>query len=106
MALRLRFALGLAVAWAATPCLALDVWVSHVLDLGADAHALRIDAKRKVIYVSTPVGNRVVFVDLDSFMVQKRVYVGFHPAGLDLSADGNTLYAALNKAGSIAAYDL
>ena len=94
--------LGLAnneISWAQT-------WQSRSMDLGDTAQALRVDGSRNEIYVSVPNANRVFFIDADTLQIVQKVYVGFHPTGIDLGEDGNTLYAALNQAGAIAVYDL
>ncbi|QBB70136.1 hypothetical protein ELE36_07020 [Pseudolysobacter antarcticus] len=81
-------------------------WLTHSVDIGGVPVALRVDAKRERIYLSVPGSNRVFFVDLHTLEVQRQVYVGFHPTGMDLSHDGDTLYTALNQAGAIGVYDL
>jgi len=81
-------------------------WLTKSVDLGAVPHGLRVDAARGLIYLSVPEANRVYFVDRHSLAVTRKVYVGFHPTGIDLSAEGNTLYTALNQAGALGVYDL
>jgi hypothetical protein len=81
-------------------------WLAKSVDLGAVPHGVRVDAARGLIYLSVPEANRVYVADRHSLAVTRKVYVGFHPTGIDLSADGNTLYTALNQAGAIGVYDL
>src|SRR6185312_7309962 len=50
--------------------------------------------------------NGVAVVSLDSATVLKTLPVGASPAGIDLSADGDTLYSALNGQGGLGVYDL
>jgi len=97
------------IAWATigAPSLAAQTaWESQSLDLGYDVSTVRVDAKRNRLYVSAPLSNRVFEIDLASLTVLRKLYVGFHPNGIEVASDGHTLYAALNGAGAVGVYDL
>jgi len=79
---------------------------AKVVELAGIGHDLAVDPVRRQVYVSIPSLNEIDVVSLDSFTVTRRVVVGSGPRGLDLSADGRTLYVALNGAGSIVALGL
>ncbi|HEX6883184.1 MAG TPA: hypothetical protein VF530_07365 [Planctomycetota bacterium] len=76
------------------------------LDLGGVGHDLELDPVRQVLYVSVPTLNEIVVVSLASFEIVDRIVVGTRPHGIDLSADGTTLYAALHQASAVAYLDL
>ena len=83
-----------------------NVWISQLIDLGSTTHAIRLDAKRDVVYVSLPSANAVAVVDIVTGMVSRTLYLGDGPEGIELSSDANTLFAALNSSGSLAVYNL
>jgi hypothetical protein len=81
-------------------------WTSQAVFLDNFSQAVRVDAPRNVIYLSVPLANRVYVLDLNTLAVIDKLYVGFHPYGIDLSLDNTTLYAAESGAGAIGVYDL
>jgi DNA-binding beta-propeller fold protein YncE len=81
-------------------------WTSQAVFLDNFIGAVRVDAPRNVIYASVPLANRVYVLDLNTLAVIDKLYVGFHPYGIDLSLDNTTLYAAESGAGAIGVYDL
>jgi len=96
----------LAAGIAGTPCFAQDVWISSSVQLTDRGLWLRVDNKRNVAYVSVANADGVAVISLDSATVLKTLPIGPSPAGIDLSADGDTLYSALNGQGSLGVYDL
>ena len=76
------------------------------VDLMDVGHDMEIDVARNLLYVSIPVRNEIVVIDLDSFSIVDNVFVGTRPHGIDISADGSVLYCALNQASSVAVLDL
>jgi len=108
-AVRTRIMTATLVALAATfaaPLAAQTTWQSQSLDLGYAVSTVRADAQRNRLYVSAPLSNRVFEIDPVSMTVLRKLYVGFHPDGIELASDGHTLYAALNGAGAVGVYDL
>ncbi|QBB70137.1 hypothetical protein ELE36_07025 [Pseudolysobacter antarcticus] len=87
------------------PGAALDVWVSHQVNFTSAPGAARYDPVRSVIYVSIPGAKQIAVVDLHTYAVSKTIDTpGDMPRGLDLSADSETLYAALSQSGSVLVY--
>ena len=81
-------------------------WTSQAVFLDNFIGAVRVDASRNVIYASVPLANRVYVLDLNTLAVIDKLYVGFHPNGIDVSSDNTTLFAAEAGAGAIGVYDL
>ena len=72
-------------------------------DVGQD---MEVDPVRQLLYVSVPARNEIVVISLNSLTIVDLLFVGNRPHGIDLSADGRTLYAALHQATSVAYLDL
>src|SRR5688572_7949308 len=59
-------------------------------------HVVRIiaDARRPWIYAIDKTNNDVLFINLETRSVEKRLYVGKDPTDADLDATGNLLFVA------------
>ncbi len=74
--------------------------------LGARPTDTAFDAERRRIYLSLPNLNEVAVVSIDSWEVIDRFTFGASPQGIDLSADGSTLYVATSENVSVVLFDL
>lgn len=83
--------------------------VERVMQFGKDQRpmSVRIDAKRKRLYVSTGRGGNVAVVDLSTSPPKliKEVPVGARPWGMALSADGSRLYTANGPSNDVSVVD-
>ena len=75
------------------------------VELNAIGAAVVADDSRGVVYVSLPSTKEVIVIATSSGSVLTHIAVSGRPQGLALSADGATLYAALNDIGSVAYID-
>ena len=82
--------------------------VEHVMQFGKDERpmSVRLDAKRKRVYVSTGRGGKVAVMDIsgEPKLVQA-VAVGARPWGIALSADGTRLYTANGPSNDVSVVD-
>jgi len=76
------------------------------VNIGAAVHDAVIDPARNLVYVSVPSLNRVVFVSMLDWSVTDSVNLIGPPRGMDLSVDGQTLFAAINADGRVAFINL
>jgi YVTN family beta-propeller protein len=83
--------------------------VERVMQFGKDERpmSVRLDAKRKRVYVSTGRGGKIAVVDISAAepkLVQE-VAVGMRPWGIALSADGSRLYTANGPSNDVSVID-
>jgi YVTN family beta-propeller protein len=82
--------------------------VERVMQFDKDARpmSVRVDAKRKRVYVSTGRGGKVAVVDISSTpkLIQE-IPVGTRPWGIELSADGTRLYTANGPSNDVSVID-
>jgi YVTN family beta-propeller protein len=82
--------------------------VERVMEFSKDARpmSVRLDAKRKRLYVSTGRGGKVAVVDVAGTpkLVQE-IAVGARPWGIALSADGSRLYTANGPSNDVSVVD-
>lgn len=75
---------------------------SLALELGGTAFDMAIDYVAGKVYVSLPSGRKVITVDLNTMEVIDSWSVSGEPRGIELAADRETLYVALNGVGDVA----
>jgi YVTN family beta-propeller protein len=82
--------------------------VERVIQLDKDARpmAVRIDAQRKRLYLSTGRGGKVAVIDIAAApkLIQE-IPVGTRPWGIELSADGKRLYTANGPSNDVSVVD-
>jgi YVTN family beta-propeller protein len=83
--------------------------VEKVMQFGKDERpmSVRLDPKRKRVYVSTGRGGKIAVVDISAAepkLVQE-VAVGMRPWGIALSADGSRLYTANGPSNDVSVID-
>jgi hypothetical protein len=74
--------------------------------LGGTVGDVEPDSLRGLVYASIPKRNEIAVLDLGTWRVVRRIWVGSLPTGLELSRDGDRLFVALKGAGSMAIVDL
>ncbi len=74
--------------------------------LGAVAHDMVYDSARERLYVSLPVRNTLLILQVPSLQEEARLNLGYGPRGLDLSSDGSTLFCALERFGGVGLVDM
>ncbi|MDJ0768268.1 MAG: hypothetical protein QNJ12_05715 [Ilumatobacter sp.] len=84
---------------------AIAATTSTVIDLGADVHDVAIDETAGLAYVSVPAQDEVVTIDLTTGLEVDSDFFA-NPWGLELSADGSTLFVALRDSTGVAVWDL
>jgi hypothetical protein len=73
-----------------------------VVDLGGDGFDFDYDPGRRMIYVSIPSRNEVVYVSATSGSIVQRHFVGLKPMGIDYAPYADRVYVALNQSGAVA----
>jgi YVTN family beta-propeller protein len=83
--------------------------VEKVMQFGKDERpmSVRLDPKRKRVYVSTGRGGKVAVVDISPAEPKsvQDVAVGMRPWGMALSADGSRLYTANGPSNDVSVID-
>ena len=74
--------------------------------LGGVGWDVALDSANDRLYVSVPTLNEVTVVSATTFEVVDNIFVGSGPHGIELSQDGQRLFAALSGAGAVAVVDL
>lgn len=64
------------------------------------------DQIRPYIYVSDSDNNTVLFINSETDTLEKSIFVGLVPAGMDISFDNSKLFIALSGSNSIGIVDL
>lgn len=75
------------------------------VELGGIGHDMVLDATGNRVFVSVPSLYGVLEVSLDTAMIARNFTLSGQPRGIDLSRDGQTIYAALHGLGDIAVLD-
>lgn len=76
------------------------------LDLGAEPHGFVHDSARDLLYISVPSTHEIIQVSTVDYRIIDTFILPDSPMGMDISDDGNHLFAALNHSGSVAVIDL
>jgi hypothetical protein len=79
---------------------------SITVDLPSRGWEIVQDTNRDLLYIPMPDLDQVAAVSTKTGQVVNTFSVGPNPAGMHLSADGNTAYIALNDTGSVSVVDL
>ncbi|MDH4280597.1 MAG: hypothetical protein OEW83_21240, partial [Acidimicrobiia bacterium] len=74
--------------------------------LGGTVGDVEPDSLRGLVYASIPKRNEIAVLDLGTWRIVRRIWVGSLPTGLELSRDGDRLFVALKGSGSVAIVDL
>tara|TARA_R110002073_G_scaffold75945_1_gene185036 strand:+ start:3065 stop:6316 length:3252 start_codon:yes stop_codon:yes gene_type:complete len=80
--------------------------VNKAIELGAIGFDAVVDEDRGQIYVSIPSRNVIAVVSIGQLRVIDNILLAGAPYGIDLSIDGDSLYAAVRGTDSVAAIDL
>lgn len=72
------------------------------IELGAIGADMEYNPLTQKLYVSTPSTQRISEIDITTREVSNTYPVGGSPQGIDISSDGQTVYAALHGVGDIA----
>ena len=75
------------------------------VELGGIGHDMEYDAIGNRVFVSVPSLHRILEVNLDAATIVRDFALSGPPRGIDLSADRQTIYAALHGLGNIAVLD-
>jgi formylglycine-generating enzyme required for sulfatase activity len=78
----------------------------EVIPLGSALSEIVLDPLRPYLYLADFDANQVYFVSRTTRQLERQVVVGPRPSDLNLSMDGNLLYAALSGGSEIAVVDL
>jgi hypothetical protein len=73
-----------------------------VIDLGANGFDFDYDPVRKMIYVSVPTKNELVYISTVTGSIVQRHFVGSRPMGVDYAPSADRVVVALNQAAAIA----
>jgi hypothetical protein len=76
-----------------------------VLELGGIGFDLELDDANERVFVSIPATRTILEIDLATFASARTLGTSAEPRGIDLAADGATLYAAFNNIGTLAYID-
>ena len=76
------------------------------IDVGSQVERMAVDPQRPYIYAIDRVNNSLHFVNLATQTVDKTIFVGSAPTGLDINATDTELYVANSGSTEIAVVDL
>lgn len=79
---------------------------SENLGFGSPLFDFELDTARQRVYASIPGADAIAVISLESFNVIGTIGVGPVPLGIDMSPDGQYLYAALSETGEVASVNL
>ncbi|MBM3280587.1 MAG: SUMF1/EgtB/PvdO family nonheme iron enzyme [Candidatus Handelsmanbacteria bacterium] len=83
-----------------------DQGAQEVIPLGSVLSEIVLDPRRPYLYLADFDANQIYFISRTTRQLVSQVVVGPRPSDLNLSMDGNQLYAALSGGSEIAVVDL
>ena len=76
------------------------------IDVGVSITRMMVDPSRAYVYALDKDNNELLFINTDSKQVEKSIFVGSNPSGMDMNADYSKLYVANNGSSLVSVVDL